>query len=185
MNIRTPMMICLILIGVCALIGGTTYSVFSDAETSEGNEMTVSINYYVPPPGFTPDYSVSLDMLKCSNDNNAKGVFSYDPESYRFFWKYDGDVPYADPQNATTKMWALVTEHPSTGKFIVLGTNTTEHVNPFKRLVIEGSYEFNGNLNAPIYIIEFDKFNATSIEPFPTHCIHTADLVNYTDTYPW
>ena len=183
MNIRTPM-ICLMLIGAFAFIGGTTYSVFSDTETSEGNEMMVSINYYVPPPGFTPDYSVSLEMLKCGNGNNGKGNFSYDPESYKFFWKYDGEAPYADTQNASTKLWAIITEHPS-GKFIVLGTGAADNTTSNnKHLAIEGSYEFNGNHSAFVYLIEYDKYNETAIAPFPTHCRYTDEMVNYTDTYP-
>ena len=169
---------------------GMTYAVFSDTEESTNNEMTVSINYYSPPPGWEPDCNEHLGMSKCSGNGNADGTFSYTPEEYRFFWKFDGDVPYADSNvdpNETTKIWALVTMHPTEGGFIVLGQGITDNTTSnHKHLALEGSYEFNGNLHyALIHLIELDNFDPIFIDfASLAHCACTDELVNYTDTYP-
>ena len=189
MKIKTFLITVILSVIVATIMtSGATYAVFSDSEVSTNNEMTVSINYYSPPPGWTPDCNEHLGMSKCSGNGNADGTFSYTPEEYRFFWEFDGNVPYADsvdPGDAS-KIWAIVTEDPSpAGNYMVLGQGTTNSTDPpYKHLVLEGSYEFNGPFIAPVWLIELDKFNTTSMEPFPTHCACTDELVNYTDTYP-
>ena len=174
---------------ILIMTSGATYAVFSDSEVSTDNEMTVSINYFVPPPGWEPDCNEHLGMSKCSGHGNADGTFSYTPEEYRFFWEFDGNVPYADSVDPgeASKIWAIVTVDPSpTENYMVLGQGVTDSTTPpYKHLVLEGSYEFNGPFSSLVWLIELDKFDETFIDfASLAHCACTNGPFVYIDTYP-
>ena len=164
---------------------GMTYAVFSDTEQSTGNVMTVSTRYFVPPPGHITEPNTFIGMGKCGTGNGNKGTFGYNDSNYMFFYNFTGDVPYADSQNDTNKLWALIV-YQSPDTYTLIDEDYSDSANPpYKHLVFEGSYEFNGDvLNATIFIIEKNKFNGTETD-ITGHCMSTVDLVQYHDTHPW